>query len=102
MKPPHNTPGRKRYTPSFPPINPSLVYPWRRLRDWSFGGRGVKALEKAGLRAICFGRLKFFRGAELIRVLETGGVQRALEPVAVPQFIDRKPKTNGQLLPESL
>ena len=102
MKSPRNTPGPKRHAPPCPPINPALVYPWRRLHDWSFGGRGIKALEKAGLRAICFGKLKFFRGSELIRVLEAGGGQPDLESGAVPQFSNGKPKTNGRLLPEAL
>ena len=73
MKSPRNTPGPKRHAPPCPPIDPALVYPWRRLRDWSIGGRGIKALENAGLQAIRFGRLKFFEGAELIRVLKAGG-----------------------------
>ena len=72
MKSPRNVPGPKRQPPPCPPIDPALVYPWRRLRDWSFGGRGISALVKAGLRPLQFGKLKFVEGAELIRVLKSG------------------------------
>ena len=30
---------RRQPKPRRPPINPTLVYPWRRLRDWGFGAR---------------------------------------------------------------
>lgn len=62
--------GSHRHSPPCPPIDPALVYPWRRLRDWGIGGRGVQALTKAGFRGFQFGKLKFFRGAELITILE--------------------------------
>ena len=75
MKSPRNTPGPKRHAPPAPPIDPRLVYPIRRLSDWSIGGRGRAALVRAGLKVFQFGKLKFFRGAELIRVLEAGGGQ---------------------------
>jgi hypothetical protein len=53
-----------------PPIVPEYVYPWAWLHCWGFGARGVKNLVKAGLRALKSGRLKFFRGRDLITVLE--------------------------------
>jgi len=53
-----------------PPIVPEYVYPWTWLHCWGFGARGVNNLIKAGLRALEFGRLKFFRGRDLITVLE--------------------------------
>ncbi len=56
--------------PPCPPIVPEYVYPWRRLRDWGFGGRGTAALVKAGLPVLRFGKLKFFSGAGLISVME--------------------------------
>jgi hypothetical protein len=72
------------------------------LHDWSFGGRGIKALEKAGLRAICFGKLKFFRGSELIRVLEAGGGQPDSESSDLPEFSPAIPSRNGKALPRML
>ena len=80
MKSTRNAPGPKRSPPPCPPIDPALVYPIRRLADWSIGGRGRAALVKAGLRVLQFGKLKFVEGAELIRVLKAGG---ALHPQSV-------------------
>ena len=73
MKSPRSTPGPKRQPPPAPPIVPDYVYAWRRLSDWSIGGRGRAALIRAGLKVFQFGKMKFFRGSELIRVLEAGG-----------------------------
>jgi hypothetical protein len=71
-QPTHTQAGADRAAPPYPPIDPRLCYPWRRLRDWGFGGRGVAALVKAGLPVLRFGRLKFFSGAALIAILESG------------------------------
>ncbi len=65
-----NEGGDHRPAPSFPPIDPRLVYPWRRLRDWGFGARGIASLVKAGLAPMKFGKLRFFAGLALIGVLE--------------------------------
>ncbi len=73
MKTAPHKPGPKRSPPSCPPIVPTYVYAWRRLKDWGIGGRGIAALVKAGLRPLQFGKLKFVEGAELIRILKTGG-----------------------------
>jgi len=70
---PSNQAGPHRPQPSAPPIDPALVYPICRLRDWGFGARGVAALQRAGLQTFRFGRLKFFSGAALIDVLQRGG-----------------------------
>ncbi len=65
---------RRRHAPPYPPINPRLCYPWRRLTDWGFGARGIAALQKAGLPVLRFGKQKFFRGAGLISILENGSL----------------------------
>ena len=65
--------GQRRRAPTFPPIDPSMVYPIRRLADWGFGSRGIAALQKAGLPVFCFGKRKFFSGADLVAVLKKGG-----------------------------
>ena len=76
---PANQAGPHRDAPAFPPIDPQLVYPWRRLHDWGFGACGVAALVKAGLPVLRFGRLKFFSGAGLISVLKSAGDARIPE-----------------------
>lgn len=73
MKPTRNTAGAHRPAPAFPPIDPQLCYPWRRLSDWGFGGRGVAGLQKAGLSVLRFHKQKFFLGSALISVLQAGG-----------------------------
>lgn len=65
-----NEAGGHHLTPSFPPIDPRLCYPWRRLRDFGFGARGIAALVKAGLHPLQFGKLRFFAGSSLIAVIE--------------------------------
>ena len=81
MKPSlRNIPAPKRQPPPCPAIVPDYVYPWRRLRDWSFGGRGIAALVKAGLPVIQFGKLKFFSGAGLIATLQGKNEPAALHP----------------------
>ncbi|MBU4273726.1 MAG: hypothetical protein KKA28_17835 [Planctomycetes bacterium] len=65
---PNNAAGAHR--PTFPPIDPRLCYPWRRLADWGFGSRGIAALQKAGLSALRFHKQKFFLGSALIAVLK--------------------------------
>ena len=102
MKSPRHALGPKRHSPPCPPIDPALVYPWRRLHDWGIGGRCIRALEAAGFCAIRFGRMKFFWGSELIRALEAAGGQSDSESGDSPRFSDEKPKTNGRLLPELL
>ena len=106
MKSPANTPGPKRSPkqapPPAPPIDERLVYPWRRLRDWGIGGRTLKELTKAGFRGFKFGKMKFFRGAELIGILESGGGQPHLESGAPAEFYNGKPQRNGKALPELL
>ena len=80
MKSPYNSPGPKRQPPPCPPIDPVLVYPWRRLRDWGFGGRGIAGLVKAGLPVLRFGKLKFFTGSGLIATLQGKSEPAALHP----------------------
>ena len=71
-RPANNSAGPHRSTPPYPPIDPALCYPWRRLRDWGFGTHGVKELKKAGLSVLQFHKQKFFMGSALIAVLENG------------------------------
>jgi hypothetical protein len=70
---PRNTAGPHRCPPSSDPIDPALCYPIRALSKWGFGARSVAALQRAGLPALQFGKLKFFRGVDLIAALERGG-----------------------------
>jgi hypothetical protein len=74
-RPANNNASPHRPAPPCPPIDPALVYPWRRLADWGFGARGVAALQRAGLPAMQFGKQKFFLGAALILVLQNGAPQ---------------------------
>ena len=67
-----NQAGAHDHAPAYPPIDPRLCYPWRRLGDWGFGARGVAALVRAGLPVVRFGKQKFFMGSALIAVLENG------------------------------
>jgi len=76
-RPANNAAGAHRPPPPYPPIDPALVYPWRRLGDWGFGARGVAALQKAGLPALRFGRQKFFLGSGLISVLRRAAERQA-------------------------
>jgi len=71
MKTPHprNAAGPHRPPPPAPPIDPGLVYPFRRLADWGFGARTVAAMQRGGLKVMRFGKWKFFRGADLIEFL---------------------------------
>ena len=71
-QPTHNQVSAHRSAPPYPPIDPRLYYPWRRLGDWGFGARSVAALVRAGLPVVRFGKQKFFMGSALIAVLENG------------------------------
>lgn len=70
MKRPPNIPGPHRPAPPAPPIDPAVVYPFRRLADWGFGPRTVAAMQRAGLRVLRFSKFKFVRGADLIAFLD--------------------------------
>ncbi len=61
--------------PPRPPIDPALTYPWVRLGDWGIGARGKAALIDAGMPVLRFGRMRFFRGADLIAVLKQGATE---------------------------
>jgi hypothetical protein len=104
---PNNRAGAHRPAPPYPPIDPELCYPWRRLADWGFGGRGLAALKKAGLPVLRFHKQRFFRGSALISVLEqdggSGTIRLAegaeddaldLESGAKPQFPAKKRKSS--------
>ena len=90
-----NRPGPHRAQPVAPPIDPGLVYPWRRLGDWGFGSRGVAALVKAGLPALKFGKSKFFRGVDLIAVFERGGCPPDSESGNAMAISPKKHDSNG-------
>ena len=67
-----NQGGGHRPVAPYPPIDPLLCYPWRRLADWGFGARSVAQLQKAGLVALRFHKRKFFMGSALIKILQDG------------------------------
>jgi hypothetical protein len=65
-----NAAGPHRPTPPCPPIDPSLVYPVRRLLDWGIGARGLASLKRAGMPILMFSKWRFFRGSDLIAAIE--------------------------------
>ena len=73
MKPSRNQFGPHRPAPPCPPIDPGLVYPFRRLIDWGFGARTVAGMQRDGLKVLRFSKWKFVRGSDLIVFLESAG-----------------------------
>ena len=49
--------------PALPANRAGLRVPMAQTRDWGLGSRTIAALVKAGLPAMQFGKLKFFRGS---------------------------------------
>jgi hypothetical protein len=71
MTRPRNVPGPHRAIPPYPPIDPRLVYPVRRLGDWGWGARSIDMMQRAGLRVLRYSKWKFVRGRDLIHFLES-------------------------------
>lgn len=85
MRPPRNQAGPHRPAPPCPPIDPSLVYPIRRMSDWGFGARTVATMQRAGLRVLPFSKWKFIAGCDLVAFLgresdSTSGAPSAKTP----------------------
>lgn len=98
MKRPVNTAGAHRPAPPCPPIDPSLVYPIRRLADWGFGARSTAAMQREGLRVLQYSKYKFIRGADLIAFLARGsdsesGSQGRQRPETIAGSGDVLPRT---------
>jgi hypothetical protein len=72
---PNNTAGPHRPAPPCPPIDPSMVYPIRRLGDWGWGARSVAAMQRAGLPVLKFSKWKFVTGKSLVEFLERTAVE---------------------------
>ena len=79
MRHPNNTAGPHRPAPPCPPIDPSMVYPIRRLADWGFGARTVAAMQRAGLPVFKFSKWKFVTGKALVEFLERAAVETKVE-----------------------
>jgi len=67
---PNNLAGPHRPAPPCPPIDPTMVYPIRRLADWGFGARTVAAMQRDGLPVIRFSKWKFVWGKALVEFLQ--------------------------------
>ncbi|NMC19606.1 MAG: hypothetical protein GYA33_04230 [Thermogutta sp.] len=70
-RPSRTQPGPHRPIPPYPPIDPHVTYPIRRLADWGFGPRSVARMQRLGLPVLRFGKWKFVRGRDLIAFLES-------------------------------
>ena len=77
MTQPRNQAGPHRPAPLCPPIDPTLVYPIRRLADWGFGARSVAGMQRDGLPVMRFSKWKFVSGKALVAFLERAAVRAA-------------------------
>ena len=75
MRQPTTTAGPHRPAPPCPPIDPTLIYPIRRLRDWGFGARTIAAMQRAGLNVCKYSKWKFVFGRDLVDFLRGASVE---------------------------